>query len=271
MSLELKNVQTVAEQIAQDVGALLLDFFEQPHKIETKSSAFDIVTEADKAAESLILQRLRQHFPSHYVVSEEGGTSGAQADSAEYFWYVDPLDGTVNFANNIPIFSVSMALTGRDMQPLVGVVYDPAHKELFSAARGHGAAVNGRPLRVSTAASLEQAVLGTGFPYDKTSNPNNNLDAWALFSLKTRGLRRLGSAAIDICWVAAGRFDGYWEQRLNAWDCLAGLLCVLEAAGTCSDYDGLMSPKMYAGQQVVASNPHIHSQMLAVLAETTMR
>lgn len=188
---------------------------------------------------------------------------GAAIDSADYRWYIDPIDGTTNYVNRIPIFAVSMALTDRAMQPLVSVVYNPAHDELYSAASGHGATLNERALRVTSTTDLASCVLGSGFYHDRYTNSHDNLAAWGRFLSQTRGLRRIGAASLDLCYVAAGRFDGFWESRLNPWDYLGGLLCITEAGGTVSDYQG--SPDFHNNRQIVASNGHIHAQMIAVL------
>lgn len=265
--MDLNAVQATAEAIARQAGDVLLHYFNRPHQENTKNTVIDIVTEADPASEAVIVAALQAAFPDHHIVGEEGGGMGAPADQAEYFWYVDPLDGTTNYANHIPIFSISMALAGRDGRPLVGVVYNPVADELFTAIHGQGATLNGQPLRVSAKSDLRTCVLGSGFPYDKATNPDNNLNRWGAFLLRIRGMRRLGSAALDLCYVAAGRFEGYWESKMNPWDVQAGLLCVLEAGGRISDYEGVESDGVYVGTQVVASNGLIHDAMVAVIRE----
>jgi myo-inositol-1(or 4)-monophosphatase len=264
--MDLQAVRAIAAGIAQQAGAELLRYFEQPHVEATKQNIVDIVTEGDKASEAVIVAALRQAFPDHSIVGEEGGSQGASAVDAEYFWYVDPLDGTSNFASNIPLFTVSIALADRHKRPLVGAVLCPVYNELYTAARGYGATLNGRPLRVSRTDTLHRAMLSTGFPYDKTVQPNN-IREWSSVLLRARGVLRLGSAALDLAWVAAGRLDGFWEPRLNPWDILAGLLLVEEAGGRVSDYTGNGLDRAYSGIEVVASNGLIHDQLLAVLAE----
>lgn len=264
--MDLQAVCAIAADIARQAGAELLRYFDQPHQEATKQNIIDIVTEGDRASEAVIVAALRQAFPDHHIVGEEGGGQGAPADEARYFWYVDPLDGTSNFASNIPLFTVSIAMADRSKRPLVGVVLSPVYNELYSAARGYGATLNGRPVHVSQKDELHRAMLSTGFPYDKTKQPNN-LREWGNFLLRARGVLRLGSAALDLAWVAAGRLDGFWEPRLNPWDILAGLLLVEEAGGRVSDYAGASMERAYAGYEVVASNGQIHDQMLAVLAE----
>ncbi len=265
--MDFTEIHDNACGIAREAGSVLMRYFGSAHAESTKSSDYDIVTEADGAAETLIVQALQAAYPGHHIVGEEGTDTGAAVDEAEYFWYIDPLDGTTNYANNIPHFSVSMALTDKHMKPLVGVVYHPVVDEMYTAIAGKGAMLNGSPARVSTADTLGQSVLATGFPYDKRTNPDNNLSEWCAFTTQSRGIRRIGSAALDLAYVAAGRLDGYWEQRLNAWDMLAGILCVIEAGGRVTDYTGEESAEMYSGNQAVASNGNIHGAMLKVLAE----
>jgi myo-inositol-1(or 4)-monophosphatase len=265
--MDLNAVRQTAADIAQGAGAVLMSFFDQPHRQDTKSTPTDIVTEGDIASEAHIVAALTQAFPDHHIVGEEGGGMGMPADQAEYFWYIDPLDGTSNYASNIPFFSVSMALSDRNLQPLVGVVYDPFAKQLFSASKGGGADLNGRPLHVSATDTLRASMLATGFPYDSHTNPDNNLREWSAFTVRARGLRRFGSAALDLCFVAAGRYDGYWEQRLNPWDMQAGLLIVREAGGRVTDYNGGDSELLYRGREVLASNGLIHDQMVEIIQQ----
>lgn len=256
----------IVEEIARDAGDVIMRFFEQPLNEVTKSSAFDVVTEADREAESLIIGALQQQFPDYHIVGEEGGGTGAPIEDAEYRWYVDPVDGTTNFANRIPMFCTSIALTDRDMIPLLGVVYNPVSGELFAAVQGEGATLNGKKLAVSGTTSLQESVVGSGFPYDKAIAPDNNLAEWGRLLTRTRGVRRMGSAALDLCYVAAGRFDGYWEQKLNPWDFLAAALCVIEAGGTVTNVAGETGTAVYQGRYMVASNGHIHADLLAALA-----
>jgi myo-inositol-1(or 4)-monophosphatase len=265
--MDLEAVRAKATDIAQQAGGELLRYYDQPHQEATKQSVVDIVTEGDKASEAIIVAALQEAFPTHHIVGEEGGGQGAPAEEAEYFWYVDPLDGTSNFASNIPLFTVSIALADRQKRPLVGVVFCPVYNELYTGARGYGATLNGKPIHVSQKSELQRAMLSTGFPYDKTRQPNN-IREWSNFLMRTHGILRLGSAALDLAWVAAGRLDGFWEPRLNPWDILAGLLLVEEAGGIVTDYTGRGVERAYEGIEVVASNGQIHVQMLAVLAET---
>ncbi|MEQ8673971.1 MAG: inositol monophosphatase family protein [Aggregatilineales bacterium] len=266
MTLNLQETLDEARHIAYSAGGILRAYYEGSVSLTTKSSSVDIVTEADKDAEIYITGRLLNAFPEMHIVGEEGGGSGADIATAEYRWYVDPVDGTTNFANKLPVFAISLALTDAKMNPLVGVVYNPITNEMFTAYKGGGAMLNGRTLTVSDATTLNQCVLASGFPYDKATNPNNNLDHWGAFLVRTRGMRRWGAAALDLCYVAAGRFDGYWEGYLNPWDLLGGVLLIQEAGGIVSDYTGETDPEtIYSRGYIVAANPTIHPLMLDVL------
>ncbi len=265
--IDIQAVDTKMQMMAQQAGDVLLNFFDRPLTHKIKGSPYDVVTEADKSAEEVIVELIMAEFPDHHIIGEEGGGMGAAIETAEYRWYVDPLDGTTNYANHIPYFSTSLALTDRHMRPLAGVVYNPISKEMFSAVRGQGTLLNGQPITVSGAGELANCVVVSGFPYDKHTSPQNNIAEWSRFVTRTRGVRRFGSAALDLCFVAAGRFDGYWESKLHPWDLLAGVLCVIEAGGMVTDYGGKASSAIYEKGQLVASNGHIHAQMLALLAE----
>lgn len=275
MSFDLIAARDFAESLARQAGALLLDYLDRPKlDYSVKGTAYDIATEADSAAERLIVAALRDAYAAHHLIGEEGGGAGAAIESADYRWYIDPIDGTTNYANRIPHFAVSLALTDRAMRPLVGVVYNPVGDECFSAVRGAGAWLNGAPMRVSTADALASAVIATGFPYDRATNPANNIAAFLHFLPQVRDLRRFGSAALDLAFVAAGRFDGYWEMHLKPWDYLAGLLCVLEAGGLVTDYQGVPHtatedadmPRARLGQ-IAAGGPAIHALLVAGLRQ----
>lgn len=253
--------------IARGAGEIIRRHFAAPIPISArKSTRSDVVTAADTEAEALIVRELLARFPTHHIVGEEGGGQGAPAATAPFHWFVDPIDGTVNFAAKLPHFCTSIALTTPDRQPLLGVIYDPTRNELFTATRGGGAHLNGGPLRVTTIEALNDAVLSTGFPYDKHTNPANNEREWAAFLKHIRGERRLGSAALDLAYVAAGRLDGYWENYLNPWDTMAGVLLVAEAGGRVTNYDGEPNPQRVDRGRYVASNGLIHGAMLDVLA-----
>jgi myo-inositol-1(or 4)-monophosphatase len=246
-----------AARIARAAGAILREGYGQTLAVEHKG-AIDLVTDFDRRSEALILRELRQAFPGHGSHAEESG----RAAGSEYEWLVDPLDGTTNFAHGFPVFAVSLALIYRD-QLLAGVVYDPLRDELYAAEAGQGATLNGARLTVSAVAGLGQALLATGFPYDVATNPVNNADEFQRFQLRTQGVRRAGSAALDCAWVAAGRLDGYWEFRINPWDIGAGALMVREAGGRATDGEG--SEDFLGRELAVVSNGLIHQQMLDVL------
>jgi myo-inositol-1(or 4)-monophosphatase len=255
--------------IARQAGRITLRHFRQANLAQSsKSNDWDIVTEADKLTEAYIVQQITQAFPSHHIVGEEGGGMGAPLESADYQWIVDPIDGTVNYAKGIPYYSVSIALADKNRQPLIGVVYNPPMDELFSAERGAGAQVNGMPLQVSSAATLQQSILVTGFAYDRRTNPDNNAVQASAFVPIARDIRRFGSAALDLCYVAAGRADGFWERSLNAWDVMAGVLMVREAGGVVTDYAGNHHPVPGFDGRTLASNGRIHSAMMDVLRKS---
>src|SRR5580698_1312946 len=228
------NFLPAMSAIAREAGALLMHYFQKHIKIEYKGDA-DLVTAADRASEALIRERILQQFPSHDVLGEEQGLNDQGSD---YRWYVDPLDGTTNFAHGYPVFCVSMALehrasksgSGAETKRVAGVVYDPTRDELFSAEIGKGAHLNGKPIHVSKAATLKECLLATGFPSHKR-HKNPNIYFYHQITLRTHGVRRAGSAALDLCNVASGRFDGFWEFNLNPWDTAAGVLIVEEAGG----------------------------------------
>ena len=246
-------------ETAQEAGRLLLTEFDRPRTITYKGE-MDIVTEADRRSEEFIVERLRAFFPQHSVVAEEGSRwEGA----SEYCWYVDPLDGTTNFAHGYRLFCVSLALVRRE-EILAGVVYDPVHAEMFRAVQGEGAWLNHRRIRVSAAPRLNESLVATGFPTRKRHQDSNVL-YFHRFTMLTHGVRRDGSAALDLCYVACGRFDGFWELKLNPWDTAAGVLLVREAGGLVTDFHG--QPYCLNHEEILASNSHIHAEMQQVLAE----
>lgn len=270
-AMQLNNILNDVTAIARGAGEIIMRHFAAPIPTTLKSSRIDIVTAADTEAEAFIVRELLKKFPDHHIVGKKGGGQGAPAGSAPYHWFVDPIDGTVNFASKLPHFCTSIALTTPDRQPLVGVIYDPTRRELFTAIRGGGAYLNGQPLRVTQTAELLDAVVTSGFPYDKHTNPDNNLKEWAAFLVRIRGERRLGSAALDLAYLAAGRLDGYWEKDLKPWDAMAGVLMVLEAGGTVTDYQGEPNPQRQDRGRYVASNGRIHAEMLQVLQPLIVR
>jgi myo-inositol-1(or 4)-monophosphatase len=249
--------------IAREAGALLLQYFQKGIKIEYKGDA-DLVTAADRAAETLIRERITQQFPSHDVLGEEQGLNDLGSD---YRWYVDPLDGTANFAHGYPVFAVSLALEHRGPQEarrIAGVVYDPTRDELFSAELGGGAHLNGEPIRVSKATQLKECLVATGFPSHKR-HKNPNIYFYHQITLRTHGVRRAGSAALDLCNVASGRFDGFWEFNLNPWDTAAGVLIVEEAGGKASRFDG--SSFQLDSRETLASNGLVHDALVREFQE----
>jgi myo-inositol-1(or 4)-monophosphatase len=252
----MESYLSTAVEIAREAGALLAQLFESPQEISYKRKA-DLVTEADRRSEALIVERLRSHFPTHAVVSEEGG---GQKTGSDYCWYVDPLDGTTNFAHGFPVFCVTLGLACRG-EVVAGVVYDPIREELFAAERGCGAYLNDKRIRVSKTASLSESLLATGFPPFAT-NHDLNIQFYFRFTMLSHGIRRPGSAALDLCSVAAGRFDGFWELKLNPWDKAAGSLLVTEAGGRVTDLEG--RPFDVLGDEVFGSNGLVHDEMVKV-------
>jgi myo-inositol-1(or 4)-monophosphatase len=248
------------EGIAREAGALLMSYFDRHIKIEYKGDV-DLVTAADRASEKLIADRLHERWPQHGIVGEEGTRSDTGAD---YRWFVDPLDGTTNFAHGYPVFCVSIALARKDDQLEVGMLYDPTRDELFAAERGRGATLNGRRMHVSRTARLAESILGTGFPSHKR-HKNPNIHFYHQITLRSHGVRRAGSAALDLANVAAGRYDGFWEFNLNPWDTAAGVLIVEEAGGKVTRFDG--TPFRLDSREVLATNGLIHQEVLTNFRE----
>ena len=248
-----------AVEIAHEAGGLLAGYFERRVPFEMKGD-FDLVTEADRASEKLVVERLRARFPSHGIVAEEGG---GNAGSSGYVWHVDPLDGTTNFAHGFPIFNVTLGLE-LDGEMVAGVVHDPTRQETFTAERGGGAWLNNRRIRVSATERLDSCLLSTGFPARKrTLNPN--IHFYHQLAMATHGVRRTGAAAIDLAYVACGRLDGYWEFGLKSWDMAAGTLLVREAGGAVSDMLG--AAHTLSSPHLLTDNQRVHEQLLAIFAE----
>lgn len=239
--------------IAKQAGDLLMSHFGKV-AIEYKGEV-DLVTKADRESEALVVGAIRQRWPDHDITGEEGTLTKTGSD---YRWYVDPLDGTTNFAHGYPVFCVSIALEHRG-ERIAGVVYDPTREEMFSAARGSGAELNGRAIHVSKTAQLSACIVATGFPSQKR-HKNPNIHFYHQITMKTHGVRRAGSAAMDLAYVACGRFDGYWEFNLNPWDTAAGVLLVQEAGGLVTDFWG--APFDIASREVLAGNPAIHPALM---------
>ena len=258
-SLSKDRLLETAIMASRAAGALLLNYTANGFHVEYKNP-INLVTDADRAAEQCIIDHIRGSFPFHRFLAEERG-SVEQAPSP-YLWIIDPLDGTTNFAHGYPTYCVSIGLEYKG-RCILGVIYDPSRDELFTAIEQHGAQLNGRSIHVSETATLDNSLLVTGFAYDIRETPRNNLDHFCKFALKAQGLRRTGSAALDLCYVASGRFDGFWEVRLNPWDMAAGFVIVREAGGRLTDFSG-KDLSIY-GQELVASNGQIHEAMLTVL------
>jgi myo-inositol-1(or 4)-monophosphatase len=241
---------------SHEAGEILRKGFGQVHQV-THKSAIDLVTEMDKHAEDFLLGRIKKKFPDHSILSEEIGSIAGDAD---HQWYVDPLDGTINYAHGIPIFCISIAYSYKG-QLTRAVINSPMMGEVFTVEREHGAFLNGQRLHVSTTTDVIQSLLVTGFPYDVQTSKRNNIDHFEHFTMRSQGVRRFGSAAIDLAYVAAGRFEGYWELGIKPWDIAAGVLLVEEAGGVVSDLEGgsnyFMPP--YA---IIAANPALHPIIL---------
>jgi len=255
-NIEFKNL---AEAAAKAAGELLRKNLSKKRSISYKGRK-NLVTEMDKKSEALIIGRVRDRYPEHSIFSEESGLF--DKSRSPYKWIIDPLDGTTNYAHKFNFFAVSIALM-KENKIIAGAVYDPIRKELYSAARGCGAHLNKKRIRVSRVNAIGESLLSTGFPYKLGKAMRKNMDYFVSFMMKAQAIRRPGSASLDLCYVAAGRFDGFWEMELHPWDTAAGVLIVEEAGGAVTDFKGTaFNPFM---RQVVASNSKIHSQMLHVL------
>ena len=251
-----------AIQTARDAGRLLAERFGRNLRISNKSE-LDLVTESDLASERLIIDRIKTHYPRHAILAEESGASApAGGASSEWRWIIDPLDGTTNYAHGYPCFCVSMGLEHQGRLQL-GVVYDPMRDEVFSAERGEGAALNDKRIHVSSTPNLASALLCTGFPYDVRER-SEFARHFSNFIMNAQGVRRDGAAALDLAYVAAGRFDGFWEEGLKPWDVAAGALMIEEAGGRVSNYAN--GPLDIFNPPILASNGLIHEQMMQVLA-----
>jgi len=247
-------------ETARAAGHLLLEKYGRI-TVVTKKGDYNLVTEADLASEALIIDRIKSHYPRHTILAEESGDTVVIDGDSRWKWIIDPLDGTTNFAHSYPCFCVTLALE-HDGELVIGVTYDPTRNELFTAEKGQGASLNFKPIRVSTTEKLSEALVVTGFPYDfkEKSDFARHLHS---FLMASRGVRRDGSAAIDMAYIACGRFDGFWEEGLNPWDVAAGVLMIAEAGGRVTNYDG--SPLSIYKPPICASNGVIHDEMLTVL------
>jgi myo-inositol-1(or 4)-monophosphatase len=257
----MPDYRTVAIAAARQAGKIIADAYRTEFRVDYKQGTVtNLVTEVDCRAEAVIVEMLSASFPDHCILAEECGVIDRKDSS--FRWLVDPLDGTTNFTHGFPMFSVSIGLEV-DGRMRVGVVYDPLRHELFEAEAGKGAFLNGQRIHVSKVADLAKALLITGFPYDHAGR-RQNLDFFGRFAVEAQGVRRTGSAAIDFCYVAAGRADGFWELKLNPWDMAAGSLLVTEAGGMVTDVAG--NTFTLKGAQAVASNGAVHHAMLKVIA-----
>ena len=261
-----KNYLEATVQIAQEAGKILVEELSRPLDLAYKGDEVDLVTQADKRSERFIVERLTKYFPEHAIAAEEG-TGHESASASEFRWHVDPLDGTTNFAHGYPYFCVSIALAQRDTL-LVAAVLNPFYNELFTAARGQGANFNGKKIHVSKNATLSTSLLCTGFPV-RNRKLSPNLQFYGDFTQHSHGVRRDGSAALDLASVAAGRFDGFWEFGLKPWDTAAGVLLVQEAGGAISDFHG--NPYRLGGPVVLATNALVHQEMRQKALEISKR
>ena len=255
-----KAMKETAIEAAQVAGRVLLAATRAGFRVEHKN-VVNLVTDADRQAEQAIVDTIRTAFPDHQILAEERGL--VLQNQSPFKWIIDPLDGTTNFAHGFPVYCVSIGLEYQGRCAL-GVILDPTRQELFIGEAGSGAVLNDQPIHVSRAASLNAALLVTGFAYDIRENADNNLDHFARFSLRAQGVRRTGAAALDLCYVASGRFDGYWELKLHPWDMAAGIVILQEAGGRVTDFKG--GPLSIYGKEIVASNGIIHEEMLEVLS-----
>jgi myo-inositol-1(or 4)-monophosphatase len=247
--------------ISKEAGDLIRSRFRTSLNLEFKTNESDLVTEVDKASEKIIVDFIKKKYPSHGIITEEGGSSSSKS---EYNWVVDPLDGTVNYAHGLPIFSASIGIQ-KNEATIAGVVYDIMQDIIYSAELNAGAYENNKKIKVNDNDNLRYALLVTGFPYDIRENPENALGKFAAFTKASRGIRRLGSAAIDFCYVAKGVFDGFWEVHLKPWDMCAGKLIVEEAGGLVTDFDG--NKINIFSKKILASNGKIHEAMIEVLSQ----
>ncbi len=245
--------------IAKSAGQIIREGFGKNFSVEYKTNKSNLVTEIDKKSEAHITDFIEKHYPSHGIIAEEGS---AKRGTSEYAWVIDPLDGTTNFAHGLPIFSVSIGVI-KETETICGVVYDVMNDVIYSAEKGCGAFCNMKKIEVSKNEDLEQSLLVTGFPYDIKKNPSHAIERFNAFLTESRAVRRLGSAAIDFCYVAKGVFDGFWEVHLNPWDICAGKLIVEEAGGIVTDFYGKEIDIF--SKQILASNKLVHSRMMDIL------
>jgi len=254
----MKQYLDAAIEIAREAGAILREGFDRPKQISYKGEV-DLVTESDKRSEELVIARLRERFPNHGIVAEEGGGTAAVA---KYCWHIDPLDGTTNFAHGYPCFAVSIGLA-EEGRPIAGAVFNPVYNELFAAACGEGAYLNGERIRVSSVERLATSLVATGFPTHQRKK-SANINYYWQFTLRSHGVRRDGAAALDLCSVACGRFDAFWEFGLKSWDTTAGIVIVQEAGGRITDLEG--QPYRLGGPSILATNARVHTETVQLAA-----
>ncbi|MEM0981930.1 MAG: inositol monophosphatase family protein [Cyanobacteria bacterium P01_H01_bin.58] len=260
---ELQRYLEIATEAALTGGAILQRYWGKLESIEEKGRSGDLVTEADKASEAAVLEVITRHLPEHPILAEESGALQAMAGSP-FLWAIDPLDGTTNYTHQYPFSAVSIGLLV-DGYPTVGVIFDPFHQELFRAAKGLGATLNRRSMRVSRTNKLTNSLLVTGFAYDRREQADNNYAEFCHLTHLTQGVRRGGSAAIDLAYVACGRLDGYWERGLSPWDLAAGVVLVEEAGGQVTAYN--KQPFDIHSGRILATNGHIHTTLSQVLQQ----
>jgi myo-inositol-1(or 4)-monophosphatase len=246
-----------ARELSLEAGDILLNGFRSEKTVVSYKSKTDLVTDVDRASEAFLYDRISKQYPAHKIIAEEGSRKD---DGDDYLWYVDPLDGTNNFAHGLPFFCISLGIFSIEQKRIVaGVVYNPYLKEMFTAVRGSGSYLNDKRIHVSATNDIGVSLIATGFPYDKAVSVKNNLDEFNRIILKIQGIRRMGSAAIDLSYVACGRLDGYWEGKLNSWDMAAGSLIVEEAGGLVTRYNGDAFHPEYP--EIVATNGKIHNRL----------
>lgn len=262
LKLELLNT---AREAALKAGEIHLKYYGKEKQIDYKLNEFDLVTNVDNESERIVVETIKSKFPDQDILAEE---SQPTQNHSDFLWVIDPLDGTTNYAHNFPQFCVSIGLVYKN-ELQIGVVYDAVKKELFHAATGMGAFLNDKPIHVSNVKTVSKSLLATGFPYDRTSKEFNNLDYFENFSYKAQAIRRPGSAALDLCYLACGRFDGFWELKLAPWDTAAGCVIVREAGGIVTNF---YTDKFDIFiKNIIASNNHIYTEMSNILKETDLK
>lgn len=255
----------VAIEAAKEAGKYVMQNLGKVREIQQKSGQEkNLVTEIDKHSEEIIIEIIKRHYPNHDILAEESGSKkGAHSD---FKWIIDPLDGTTNYTHGFPVFCISIGVEYKG-EILFGVIYDPNINDLFTAEKNVGAFLNGEKISVSKTGSLRESLLVTGFPYNITENPNHAIEHFLNFLMEAQGVRRMGSAAIDLAYVAAGRYEGFWEGSLNPWDMAAGAILITEAGGKITDFTG--SPFSIYKKEVIASNGFVHDEMLRVITDVT--